>query len=122
MLLKDFYSVESSLQQDAGYFTTLRINKDHQIYSGHFPQRPVTPGVILMQLFKEELERLTNHQLQLEKGSNVKFTAVVDPNIDEIIILHSTFEEGEGKITLKGLAENNKVTAIKISAVYNIVN
>jgi len=121
MLLKDFYSIESSSQEEADYSTTIRINKDHQIYSGHFPQRPVTPGVILMQLFKEVLERITNHELQLENATNVKFTAVVDPNLDDIIILQHNFEEDGERITLKGLAENNKVTAIKISAVYKIL-
>ncbi len=121
MPLENFYSVESSVQQDNSYSTTLRINKNHQIYAGHFPKRPVTPGVILMQLFKEELERLSKHELQLEKAFNVKFTAVVDPNIDENIILHSTFEENDENISLKGTAENNKATALKISAVYKIL-
>ena len=52
MLLKDFYTVLESSQQEDTFITKLSIEKTHPLYAGHFPERPVTPGVILMQLFK----------------------------------------------------------------------
>lgn len=120
MVLKDFYSVVASGESGGVHSTTLRINPGHEVYLGHFPGRPVTPGVILMQLFKEEAERLSKKDLLLDKATNVKFTAVVDPNGDDLLILRSSIEEDEGKITLKGIAENNNTIAIKIHAVYQI--
>lgn len=122
MLLNNFYSVVSTIQVDGTYITTLTINKAHELYQGHFPGRPVTPGVILMLLFKEEAERVSKRDLELHKASNVKFTAVVDPNLDKKLILKSQIEEGEGIIILKGTAENNSSIAIKIQAVYKIKN
>lgn len=122
MVLKDFYSVVSSHHLDGAYTTTLKINSAHEIYLGHFPERPVTPGVILMQLFKEEVERISKKSLQLEKANNVKFTAVVDPNFDDHLILSSYVEESNGTVILKGTAENNKSIAIKIQAIYKIKN
>ncbi len=122
MILKDFYSIVSIENLDGVHSTTLRINNQHELYKGHFPDRPVTPGVILMQLFKEEAERVSKTNLQLDKASNVKFTAVVDPNCDDLLILKSSIEEDQGMITLKGTAENNNNIAIKIQAVYKIKN
>lgn len=122
MVLKDFYSVISSDHSDGAYTTTLKINNAHELYLGHFPGRPVTPGVILMQLFKEEAERVSKKNLQLEHASNVKFTAVVDPNNDDQLILRSHIEESEGAVSLKGTAENNNSIAIKIQAIYKIKN
>jgi len=120
MVLKDFYSVISSQHSEGAYTTTLKINNAHDLYQGHFPGRPVTPGVILMQLFKEEAERVSKKILQLDKASNVKFTAVVDPNFDDQLILRSSIEESGGVVNLKGTAENNNSIAIKIQAVYKI--
>ncbi len=122
MLLKDFYTVESTSRNGEMYATQLSINKEHELYKGHFPDMPVTPGVILMQLFKEEAERITGKELLLEMASNVKFTAVVDPNKDEKLILNSIISEGPDGISLKGTAENNNVTALKINAFYKIIN
>ncbi|MDT0648168.1 hydroxymyristoyl-ACP dehydratase [Zunongwangia sp. F260] len=119
MLLKDFYSVVQTTKKDGHFFTEIKIRKDHELYQGHFPDRPVTPGVILMQMFKEELERQTGRELKFSKANNVKFMAVVDPNVDDILILESEIEEVGKAITLKGNARNNGCLALKINASYN---
>ncbi len=120
MLLKDFYTVESTSIQGDIYSTRLHINKEHELYKGHFPDRPVTPGVILMQLFKEEAERISGKNLQLEKATNVKFTSVVDPNQDEHLILNFQITEDSEGISLKGTAVNNNAISLKINAFYKI--
>lgn len=121
MLLKDFYRVAGSSGDGNNFKTEIRINKDHEIYRGHFPGRPVTPGVILMQLFKEEAERQTGHKLQLQKSVNVKFMAVVDPNLKDSLFLESEIIEEQGVVKLKGLAKQNDSIALKINSVYEII-
>lgn len=120
MLLKDFYTVLDSSEEAGNYHTSLKINKEHDIYRGHFPQRPVTPGVILMQLFKEEAERRTGCKLQLKTGNNVKFMAVVDPNKDETLFLESEITQEDSVVKLKGIAKNDGSIALKISALYDV--
>ncbi|HSJ12131.1 MAG TPA: hypothetical protein VK916_05565 [Gillisia sp.] len=122
MLLKDFYTVENTTKEGDMYSTKIHINKEHELYKGHFPERPVTPGVILMQLFKEEAERISGKELQLAKATNVKFTSVVDPNQDEHLILNSQITEDSLGISLKGTAENNNVISLKINAFYKIIS
>lgn len=122
MLLKDFYSVTSSVKVNDEQVTELFINKDHPLYLGHFPGRPVTPGVILMQLFKEEAERLHQVKLKLENAANVKFVMVVDPNEDEKFFLYTSCEDSEGFIRLKGVAKHKDCIALRINAVYRIIS
>lgn len=123
MHLKDFYSVKNTAQENGKFVTEIRINKNNEIYEGHFPGRPVTPGVILMQLFKEEAERQTNLNLQFQSATNVKFMAVVDPNEDKSLFLHSELDDNvDGVISLKGFASYNSSIALKISALYKIIS
>lgn len=118
MLLKDFYTIVSATEEDSTFVTRLKINKEHPVYDGHFPQRPVTPGVILMQLFKEEVERRLQQKLRLKSVANVKFTAVVNPNETPELTLRSEIQENSDEIKLKGIAETIDGTALKINAVY----
>lgn len=118
MLLQDLYSVQNSEKEGDITKTTLRLNKNHEVYKGHFPGRPVTPGVILMQLFKEEIERTLGQKLKLVRATNVKFMAVVDPNIDEELILESETENSEAFIKIKGIAKNSSGISLKINALY----
>jgi len=121
MLLKDFYSVVSSNQDEDGFSTEIKINKTHRVYQGHFPGRPVTPGVILMQLFKEEAERQFDCKIELQTATNIKFMAVVDPNLEENFILQSNIEKENGSLKLKGIAYHNNCIALKINAIYKII-
>ncbi len=122
MILKDFYSVEESNHNSEGYSTLIKINKNHNIYEGHFPGLPVTPGVILMQLFLEEAQRITSLTLQLQQASNVKFMAVVDPSQDENFILHTNLTKKSNTVSIKGTAQHKGCTVLKINAVYIIKN
>jgi len=122
MRLKDFYSELSTIEEDGKFFTQISINKDHEIYIGHFPNRPVTPGVILMQLFKEEVEKRTNSNLQLQKAVNVKFMAVVDPNLSDKFELQSEITLENNLIHLKGIAMHQDKIALKINSTYKILS
>ena len=118
MLLEDFYTIGDSTHNNGEYITEIKINRHHPVYQGHFPKKPVTPGVLLMQFFKEEAERQVGSLLQLDKAYNIKFMAVVDPNVDEIFTMFSSLEEKDGVIHLRGTAKHNGCIALKINALY----
>jgi 3-hydroxyacyl-[acyl-carrier-protein] dehydratase len=122
MLLEDFYKLDSSQTDGSKCVSHIKINSSHDIYRGHFPGRPVTPGVILMQLFKEQAERFTGKKLGLKKASNVKFLAVVNPEEENKLILESEIVQQEDEIKLKGIAKNDLGNSLKINAVYHIKN
>ncbi|MGY5849359.1 hydroxymyristoyl-ACP dehydratase [Salegentibacter sp. F14] len=121
MLLKDFYTVAASREKDGKLITHLKINKDHEIYHGHFPNRPVTPGVILMQLFKEDVERSLENSLQLKSANNVKFMSVIDPFINNDLFLEYSFEGNNQEIRLKGIAKTSEGISLKINAIYKLI-
>jgi len=120
MILEGFYEVSNTTIAGDDAVTTLKVNKDHEIYKGHFPDRPVTPGVVLMQLFKEEAERIFDRNLQLVRAENVKFTAVFDPTLDNELILESNLTESGKFIKLKGIAKNESGIVLKISSLYKV--
>ncbi|APU70050.1 hydroxymyristoyl-ACP dehydratase [Christiangramia flava] len=122
MILHNFYRITQKSVTAQQRTTEIEINKDHEIYNGHFPGRPVTPGVVLMQLFKEEVERHFQKQLQLVRAENVKFMAVCNPSEDAKVILESEIEETGEFIKLKGLAKNGKGNVLKISSLYRILS
>ena len=54
MLLKDFYKINSLEKTEAQkYVAQIVINKDHDVFKGHFPGNPVTPGVIITEIMAQ---------------------------------------------------------------------
>ncbi len=50
-----------------------------EVYKGHFPGNPVSPGVCTIQTVKECAERLTGHKLQIDSIRRCRLTAVITP-------------------------------------------
>lgn len=57
----------------------LQMNADHPIYAIHFPGTPITPGVCIVQMLGELLERQTGYKLELSKIVNLKFVHTLSP-------------------------------------------
>lgn len=84
MLLKDFYKIIVINKKDNENTTALiELNKQHEVYKGHFPGNPVVPGVCLTQLIKEIMEVIEQHELMLVYADYIKFMAVVNPEIND---------------------------------------
>jgi len=58
----------------------IKINPDHEIFAGHFPEYPVVPGVCIMQMIREILEKTLNSELRMVKGDNIKFLNIMVPS------------------------------------------
>lgn len=83
MLLKDFYTIiELDSSDKENVKAIIDLNKDHEVYKGHFPENPVVPGVCLTQLIKEIMENVENKELSLVYADNIKFMAIVNPEIN----------------------------------------
>ena len=67
-LLNDFYTELSSTfskENETGFKSLIRLNPLHEVYKGHFPQVPVAPGVVLVQIIKESQEDSRDIQSKL---------------------------------------------------------
>ena len=79
MFLKDlfsFYKIETT-----GDIITadIELNPEHSIFQGHFPGRPVLPGVCMMQMVKALIEQGLGRKTKLIQANEVKFLSLVIP-------------------------------------------
>lgn len=120
MLLKNFYKIESSNKNDdSSYTVVVNLNKDHEVFKGHFPNNPVTPGVCMMQIIKELCEDILSKELLLKTASNVKFMALINPEVNPTLRLElSIFENETGEIKVKNTTYFDETVALKLTNTY----
>ena len=119
MLSGDFFYIKT-LEQDNGKINAvLEINAGHKIFEGHFPGRPVVPGVCMMQMVKEILELALAKPTRLVSGDNLKFLTVIDPQENNIIQAEIKYSIGEGvKINVTASLVNEGVVYFKMNGVF----
>lgn len=119
LIEKEFYRVnEFNELADNKFLASLTINKEHDIFEGHFPGQPVTPGVCMMQIIKELAEKWSGSTLQLKTAKNIKFMAIINPENNPDIQVELAFERSQGDVIVKSTASFEETVALKFSGVF----
>jgi 3-hydroxyacyl-[acyl-carrier-protein] dehydratase len=98
LLNSGFLKITNAEIQDNKIIFEVSLNANHSIYQGHFPNRPIVPGVCTLQMVRELLEVHLNKKLTFITSKNVKFNGMIDPNITpnitfEILILPTELDQ-----------------------------
>jgi 3-hydroxyacyl-[acyl-carrier-protein] dehydratase len=76
----------------------LRIDASHPSLPGHFPGRPIVPGVLLLDQVISRAERWLGHPLSIGSLAQAKFTQPLLPNEEATLSL--TYSEPELKFEI----------------------
>ncbi|URC13745.1 3-hydroxyacyl-ACP dehydratase [Flavobacterium sp. B183] len=120
MVLKDFYKVLSEEKTgDSKYTISILINEKHDVFKGHFPGNPIMPGVCMIQIIKELTESITKSTLIMQTLSNVKFMALINPEVNpELRLELDIVTTEENLVKVKNTTYFNDTVALKLSNVY----
>ena len=130
MVLQDnLYTIVSQQQEEGLTVFHVRLHPEWPIYKAHFPNRPITPGVCIVQMVQELLQHLCDsrhgscgagQRLRLKEAKNVKYTAIVSP--DEISELSVTFskieEQPDGSLKVQAQVASGETLCTKLSLTF----
>lgn len=120
-MLNDFYAITDKIHLAEGkYEYKIRLNEKHEIFKGHFPDNPVTPGVCMLQIIKNITEEITKKKLFLSKTANVKFMALINPEITPEVTLTFDIAENTDTVIVKNTSSFNDTVALKLTNTYQI--
>ena len=106
MLIEGFYTVATTKQiSENEIHVTVQLHEEHPIFEGHFPGNPVTPGVCMIQIIKEIVQEYLNMKLFIKGISNVKFTALINPNINAELLLELSIVQIDGVVKVKNISK-----------------
>ena len=123
-MLKDkLYTIEDIQISDSGINAELKLNNEHAIFKGHFPDVPVLPGVAMMQMIKELVEVGEEQVLQISKAGNLKFLQMINPQkVDFLKVEISIIAKTTDIIKLKAQILNEQSICFKMTAQLLIIN
>ena len=115
----DFYALTNfSIPETGKVQAEIKLDAQHGIFKGHFPDNPVVPGVCLIQISKEMLEKSLNTTTQLTQSSQVKFLAVVDPTVNAVLQIALDTKEHDGLISVNAAISAGEKVFFKFKGVF----
>ena len=121
MLIEDLYTVKQFQYEGKEIHSRINLNKDHTIFKGHFPGNPVMPGVCMLQIIKELTERAISKNLFLSVASNIKFMAIINPNLNPDLKLTISVTEANDIVKIKNSSSFDDTIALKLSATFKVL-
>jgi 3-hydroxyacyl-[acyl-carrier-protein] dehydratase len=91
MITNDFFKILDLQSSPGAVKAVINIDRTHQIFNGHFPGQPVLPGVCMIQIVREISEKASLRKLRILSGENIKFSAIVNPNIESELKVDISF-------------------------------
>jgi 3-hydroxyacyl-[acyl-carrier-protein] dehydratase len=90
-----FFTI-TRLSTDKGTFVAeIAFNPAHPVFTGHFPGKPIVPGVFLLEILAAVLSRIADKEMVIKEISNIKFLEVIDPVIHPEVLLWGSISEEE---------------------------
>jgi 3-hydroxyacyl-[acyl-carrier-protein] dehydratase len=71
-------------------FVKIELNPTHAIFSGHFPNNPILPGVCALQIAKELLQKSA-----IAEVGSIRYFFPIDPNIARCLTYSFAKEKGQ---------------------------
>lgn len=123
MILNDtFYTVIELTKGENAVDATIKLNASHAIFEGHFPNNPVTPGVVEMEIVKEILSLGLEKPLKMKTMSSCKFLAILNPiNVENVHVKISITEMDDTFVRISGQLADDTTSFLKIAATYTIL-
>jgi 3-hydroxyacyl-[acyl-carrier-protein] dehydratase len=89
LFLNKLYSIEEKTNDKV----KVKLNQNHEIFSGHFPGNPILPGVCSLQIAKELFL-----QSQIIAIGSIRYYSPINPNIIQSIVLSYVKEKQQVSI------------------------
>jgi 3-hydroxyacyl-[acyl-carrier-protein] dehydratase len=108
------FKISKLAHQEGNISAVLDINKNCDIFNGHFPGHPIVPGACMLQIVKEVLETALIASLRLKKADHLKFMAMIDPENTQAVDLDIAyrFEQG-GDVNVAAKLMSGEVVCFK---------
>lgn len=73
-----FEIIQNNISNGNGIFT-IKLNPENEVYEGHFPNEPISPGVCNINTIKECAEKIIERKLFLHNLKQCKFLSLITP-------------------------------------------
>lgn len=107
--------IELAASGEGGLAAVFIFPADLEIFAGHFPGRPIVPGILELEMVRAAMERSTGLPLRLLSVEKAKFLREVKPG--DKISLDITFSASGDKFTVKAksLVAEEKAALVELT-------
>ncbi len=99
--MEDLFNIQELTSVGVRFECNIRIQPQHNIFLGHFPEQAIMPGVCMLEIISTVVSKLKQKKLVLRKSAQIKFLKPWLPEQIEEVCLSGEFAEVKEQIKMK---------------------
>ena len=115
--LQDLLYIKFLRKTENNYYFECNINKKHPVFSGHFPDFPIVPGVCLINATKRAVSQIVGKEVSFLKIRECKFLSSINPTENTLFMLEFTLSE-ENEIKAGIFLNETQCMKLKVTVSY----
>ncbi|MFN8276263.1 MAG: hypothetical protein U0T84_02165 [Chitinophagales bacterium] len=96
------FHITNIAQHEKSLEALVRIDANHRIFAGHFPGRPVVPGVCQLELTENIVSQFLQLPIQVFEVVSAKYVAPINPVETPEITVKLNMEHNDAATTFSG--------------------
>jgi 3-hydroxyacyl-[acyl-carrier-protein] dehydratase len=113
-----FYIIQSEESSEGTFRFRVVFDAGHAVFAGHFPGRPIVPGVFLTEIIRDCVNIFKSNIYKISGITSIKYLNVIDPGETPEVTLSGTIvEESEGKLTLNAQFSAGEVVFARMKGI-----
>lgn len=97
MLLNTYFTIERKKHEGEQHEYSIQLLANHEVYKGHFPGNPVSPGVCQIQTIRECCEDALGKELRILSISQCRFLQLLTPECGQELTLRFGLVEADNE-------------------------
>lgn len=95
----NLYSITKLTATEGTFMAEVTFNPSNTLFAGHFPGKPIVPGVILVEISAAVVSQIIRKELVVKEASVIKFLHVIEPLLHPLVIIAgSIIEQDDGSL------------------------
>ena len=119
-LLNDFFFILHQETSPDSMKARITINEHHKIFEGHFPGKPVVPGVCMVQIILEIVAAVVGRPVRLTESDTIKFLTVMSPKENKEIDVWINYVTESGRVSINASLFSGPVIFFKLKGVITL--
>ena len=115
MLLNNLFTYDHLSGEDVSSLRfKVNINASSEIFQGHFPDNPITPGACQLEMVKEVLSDYLGQKVGFDSITDLKFISMWIPNESEEVFMDISAKSSETGYKVKASIYTESTTYFKL--------
>ncbi|MBQ0006229.1 MAG: beta-hydroxyacyl-ACP dehydratase [Alistipes sp.] len=111
-----YYEIKDSSIVDGLHSFEIRIKSDCDVYRGHFPGHPISPGVCNIGMIRDLTEKVLQKKLRFSSIKQCRLTGMITPiNTPELTVL-IYIATSEGGCSIKAEIKDSEKSYLELKA------